>query len=152
MGGMVFDRRTGVLILPTDGVYYIYSHVQFQVHNTSKTYEAAVRMVACIPGIKCVPLEKHSTEPVLVESSTTVTHQQNRFEFGPDNGDNGIYQGGVFHLPAGTKINMIVRDPKSHLPGFKEKMAPNSDHLLTSKLGRNSYMGAFMVQELAFSI
>ncbi len=142
-GGMVFNRSSGYLILPKDGVYYIYSHVQFKLQDSDKTYETAARMAACIPGEECTMDEFFYTK--LTESGGTVT--QHNYKRTPGEGEHGLYQGGLFHFPAGTRIMILAKDPKFRLPRREQNLP---DKLLTSVLKEKSYMGAYLVQEIDY--
>ena len=140
---MVFNRSSGYLILPKDGVYYIYSHVQFKLQDSDKTYETAARMAACIPGEECTMDEFLYTK--LTESGGTVT--QHNYKQRPGEGEHGLYQGGLFHFPAGTQIMILAKDPKFRLPRREQDLP---DKLLTSVLKEKSYMGAYLVQEIDY--
>lgn len=143
-GGMVFNRSSGFLILPTDGVYYIYSHVSFVLKNSDTTYETEARMVACVPGVDCEVVDPHHLPPLL-ESADSIDRFHNRQA---NRGENGVYQGGLFHFPAHTQISLLIKDPKWGL-SRREKGA--DDRLFTSLHTGNSYMGAILMQRMPSS-
>ncbi len=137
-GGMVFNRSSGFLTLPKDGVYYVYSHVEFKLQDTEKTYEAHARMVVCIPGETC-QMDAYLYHK-LSESGGTVSQPNDRLK--PNQGEHGLYQGGLFHFPAGTRILILAKDPK-----FKTRITVKrgGDKLV---INSDSYMGAYLVQEM----
>ena len=143
---MVFNRSSGFLVLPTDGVYYVYSHMQFRLRGTDVTYEAGTFMVACVPDEQCGNIDAHFM-PRVLKSSDTVSRFNNRQRSFA--GETGIFQGGLFHFPANTQISVLVEDPKYQLSSREKR---EQDKLFLS-LGTaaDSYMGAFLVQEMPFS-
>ena len=105
-------------------------------------------MVACVPGEQCETVESNAHFlSRLLESSDTVSRSYNR----PRSfaGENGIFQGGLFHFPANTQISVLVEDPKWQRPSSERR---GQDKLFLS-LGTaaDSYMGAFLVQKIPFS-
>lgn len=142
-GGMVFNRSSGFLTLPKDGVYYVYSHVQFKLQETDKTYETVARIAACVPGETC-KMDPYNY-PKLTESGGTITQHNHRKR--PSGGENGLYQGGLFHFPAGTRILILAKDPKF---GLSKRERSETDKLLTSAAREESYMGAYLVQEMDY--
>lgn len=142
-GGMVFNRSSGFLTLPKDGVYYVYSHIEFKLQDTDKTYETAARIAACIPGETC-KMDPYLYDR-LTESGGTVT--QHNYRRKPGEGEHGLYQGGLFHFPAGTRILVLAKDPKFKTSRTEQRL---SDKLLTSSMKEKSYMGAYLVQEMDY--
>lgn len=141
-GGMVFNRTSGFLRLPKDGVYYIYSHVLFQLENSSEAHRVSVRMVACIPELDC-ELAQPKTSQEFSESNGVAVQYKNKLI-----GDDGIYQGGLYHFSAGTEVSMLVINPKGRVRRWERDQ---EDKLFISRAKENSYFGAFLVEELVFN-
>lgn len=137
LGGMVFNRTSGFLQLPKDGVYYIYSHVLFQLSDTNETLRTSVRMVACIPELECEFAKPSNTKDFSVSNGVAIQYKNKRI------GDDGIYQGGLYHLSAGTQISLLVINPKG-----RARRGEKVDKLFISRAKESSYFGAFLVQEL----
>ena len=139
LGGMVFNRTSGFLQLPKDGVYYVYSHVLFQLSNTSETLRTSVRMVACIPELECEFAQPGNAKDFSVSNSVVTQYKDKKI------GDDGIYQGGLYHLSAGTQISLLVINPKGRVRRGERQQ---EDKLFISRAKESSYFGAFLVQEL----
>lgn len=139
-GGMAFNRSSGFLVLPKDGVYFIYSHVQFRLlETTDETYETVARMAACVPDGVC-EMTSPSRFPKLTESGSSITRHSHSHRI---DGANGLYQGGLFHFPAGTRIAILAKDMKYNRGG----RVRDKPDLFTSLSREDSYFGAYLVQE-----
>lgn len=128
-GGMSYNKDTGYLLLPVDGIYFIYSQVMFSAKNASngQTIMMGHRTVVCRPdSSSCGPttalLETMSYPAIATDKSTLDSY----------------YHGGLLNAVAGTQIA---------LAGWYDNNLQNGNLLIDTHWS-HSYMGAFLVQSL----
>ena len=124
---MNFNRTTGYLTLPVDGIYYIYSQVQFSSNSAASIYMSYGTLVYTPghPELKTVAgprryLESYGRPYAGSMVKATFNH------------------GGLIHLPAGAQVGIAAHyDTRGDSLGF-------------SGAPEDSFMGAFLVNEVPF--
>ena len=124
-GGMKFDGRSGFLILPVSGVYFIYSQVLFTITQEDASNTVPIKMghktVVCRPEHTC---EMAYPGTVHMESyASPYDDALNR---------DVHYHGGLFFFHAGTKIAIVALYDDRVSLGYRATW-------------EGSFMGAFLV-------
>ena len=117
---MVFIRDTGELIVPVDGIYFVYSQVHVEVTNTTNMVLAGTQTIICPSQGRCRP-----TTSMLTEMLTDLTTEP-------------FYHGGLFHLTANSTISIAT---------FGRVNGTHVDSLAYKTYFANTFMGAFLVEE-----
>ena len=122
---MTFDRDTGALKVPVEGIYFVYSQAHVNISNPSNVVLAGTQTFIC---------EEEGCRSTVYLSSQTLTD----ITYGP------FYHGGLFHLNANSTIKIaawydasIGRERNSH-----------ADSVAYTAYFANTFMGAFLVEEI----
>ena len=126
-GGMSYNKETGFLLLPVDGMYFVYSQVMFSARNvpSSQVVKMGHRTVVCRPGdSSCGPstpmMESMSYPSRAADGNALSSH----------------YHGGVLSATAGTQVAVA---------GWYDTNLPDGSLLIDTHWS-HSYMGAFLIQ------
>lgn len=118
---MVFDRKTGELIVPVKGIYFVYSQIHVEVTNASSLVLAGTQTIICPQQGGCRP-----TTSMLSEVLSDITTEP-------------FYHGGLFHLSANSTIRIAA---------FGRVDGTHVDSLAYKTYFANTFMGAFLVEEV----
>lgn len=125
-GGMSFNKDTGFLLLPLDGVYFVYSQVVFSATDVSsgQTISMGHRTVVCRPGdLSCgpgMPLLETISYPARAPDRSVLS---------------SYYHGGLLSATAGTQIAVAGW----YDPNLQDRSLQIDMHW------SHSYLGAFLV-------
>lgn len=119
-GGMIFDRDIGALVVPVEGIYFVYSQVHVNVSNPSGVLLIGTQTFICEES-RC-----RSTAYLVSQALTDVT-------YGP------FYHGGLFHLNANSTIKIAAWFDASASAGS----------LAYSAHFTNTFFGAYLVEEIS---
>ena len=128
-GGMKFNRTMGYLTLPVDGIYYIYSQVQFSSNTAENNNAMAYGTLVYTPGH---PKLKRSVR-YLESFGRPFAGPRVKATFN---------HGGLFHLPAGAQIHIAAK--------YDTRAIKPKESLWFSGFWEDSFMGAFLVDEVPF--
>ena len=126
-GGMKFNRTTGYLTLPVDGIYFIYSQVQLSSNTVASIFMSHGTLVYT-PGH---PELKTGSRPMRYLESYGRPYAGSRVKA-------TFNHGGLFHLPAGAQV------------GIATHYDTRGESLWFSGAPEDSFMGAFLVNEVPF--
>ena len=132
-GGMKFNRTKGYLTLPVDGIYYIYSNVQFSSNTVASNIVMEYDTLVYTPN-----------HPKLLTGSRWVSYLESygRPHAAGSKVKATFNHGGLFHLPAGAQVSIAAR--------YDTNAIKKNESLWFSGYSRVSYMGAFLVEEVLF--
>ena len=120
---MVFLRETGELVVPVEGIYFVYSQVHVEVTNsTSNLVLVGIQTIMCPQQGSCRP-----TTSMLSEALTDPTTEP-------------FYHGGLFHLTANSTISIAT---------FGRVNGTHVNSLAYKTYFANTFMGAFLVEEFS---
>ena len=117
---MIFDRDIGALVVPVEGIYFVYSQVHVNVSNPSGVLLIGTQTFICEES-RC-----RSTAYLVSQALTDVT-------YGP------FYHGGLFHLNANSTIKIAAWFDASASAGS----------LAYSAHFTNTFFGAYLVEEIS---
>jgi hypothetical protein len=121
-GGMVFHRDTGELVVPVEGIYFVYSQVHVDIGNASNLVLAGIQTIICPQQGRCRPTTSMLTETFL------------------DTTTEPFYHGGLFHLQANSTIRIAA---------FGRVNGSHVDSLAYRTYFANTFLGAYLVEEIA---
>jgi len=130
---MVFNRSSGYLRLPVDGLYYIYSQVQFW-SNTAVNNPIVMKYatVSIIPKS-----DQHEYKSTLIPRAQL---ESIGMPYAGPKVAATFNHGGLFHFPAGTQIGIqAFYDPRID--------TNRGEWLKFSGTSEDTFMGAFLINE-----
>ena len=125
-GGMIFDRDIGAIIVPVEGIYFVYSQVHVNISNPREVVLSGTQTFICESESGC-----RTTAYLVSQALTDVTH-------GP------FYHGGLFHLNANSTIKIAAWYDAS----VGEERGSRADSLAYTAYFAKSFFGAFLVEEI----
>ena len=126
-GGMSYNKRTGFLLLPVDGLYFVYSQVMYSATNvpSGKVVKMGHRTVVCLPeDPNCGPAT------VMMETMSYPARATDNSAY------NSYYHGGILSATAGTQIAVA---------GWYDTNLPDNSLRINTHWS-HSFMGAFLIQ------
>lgn len=124
-GGMIFDRDIGALVVPVEGVYFVYSQVHVNVSNPNQVLVTGTQTMICETE-RC-----RSTSYILSQALTDDT-------YGP------FYHGGLFYLNANSTIKIAAW----YDPTIGRRVDPHAESLAYTSHFTNTFFGAYLVEEV----
>ena len=125
-GGMIFNRSIGALVVPVEGIYFVYSQVHINVSNPTESVPTGTQMFICEE-------EFCRATPYLVSRALTdVT-------YGP------YYHGGLFHLNANSTIKVAAWYDST----VGRRVDPHAESIAYQAYFQNTFFGAYLVEEIA---
>ena len=131
---MIFDRDMGALIVPVEGIYFVYSQVHVNISNPTRVLLTGTQTIICEER-RC-----RSTPYLMSQALTDVTYEP-------------FYHGGLFHLNANSTIKIaawydaiVGRDIKAP---DGTTVNQSADSLAYTAHFPNSFLGAYLVEEIA---
>ena len=130
---MKFNRTMGYLTLPVDGIYYIYSNVQFSSNTVASNIVMEYDTLVYTPN-----------HPKLLTGSRPVSYLESygRPHAAGSKVKATFNHAGLFHLPAGAQVSIAAR--------YDTNAIKKNESLWFSGYSRVSFMGAFLVEEVPF--
>lgn len=119
-GGMVFDRQQGTLIVPVEGIYFVYSQVHINMTHAPDNVFSGHQTFICEDSCR-------ASAYLVSRALTDVTI-------------GAYYHGGLFHLSAGSTI-MVVS-------WYDRAIRAAHGSIAYQATFPNTFFGAFLVEEI----
>ncbi len=119
-GGMTFDRQRGALIVPVEGIYFVYSQVHINMTHAPDNVFSGHQTMICEGS--CYP-----TAYLVSRGLTDITI-------------GAYYHGGLFHLSAGSKITVVA--------WYDRDIRAANGSIAYQATFPNTFFGAFLVEEI----
>ena len=128
-GGMTFDRETGALIVPVEGIYFVYSQVHVNVSNPSQVVPTGTQTFICETE-RC-----RSTAYLESKALTDLTRAP-------------YYHGGLFHLNANSTIKVAAWYDVTVGADDNPLVESRADSLAYYNHFTNTFFGAYLLEEI----
>lgn len=136
-GGMAFNKTTGFLRLPVDGIYFVYSQIVFKIDNLDVPFSIKHQTVACIPNHGCTSPDSGATQ--------TYVETVDRYLGNVSQDAESTYHGTLLHFPAGTQVALVTFKPEDLLSTVR-----SDRDVFVDATWHRTFMGAFLVESIPF--
>lgn len=125
---MIFDRELGALIVPVEGIYFVYSQVHINVSNPTQVLLAGTQTYIC-------ETERCRTPSLESKALTDITRAP-------------YYHGGLFHLTANSTIKIAAWYDIHVAADDNPRVESHADSLAYYNHFTNTFFGAYLVDEI----
>lgn len=123
---MIFDRDIGAIIVPVEGIYFVYSQVHINISNPQDVVLSGTQTFICENQRGC-----RTTRYLVSQALTDVTYEP-------------FYHGGLFHLNANSTIKIAAWYDQSVGGGDDSR----ADSVAYTAYFSDSFFGAFLVEKV----